>query len=265
MTDFKEAVKQHVDVDRQAFPRHDVWAVMLYGSQNYGLNTPDSDVDTKAMLLPPMRDVLLSKSLVSTDVVQPDGALSNVKDFRAMFENYLKGNVNFLETLYTDWYWVNRAYANEFNDLRSMRDELANHQPLRLMHMAAGMARQKYAAFEKPFESKREVLAKYGYDPKQLHHLARLNKFMEDYLATCDFGLCLKPDNAEELLVLKTEPLHYEDAKAFRELLMSKVERLLLVAQDELVDDKEKHMELKERLDDLAVFLLTKRMKYNPN
>lgn len=262
----KNRVKEHVALVANHYTNHAVFYCGLYGSQNYGLNTNDSDVDTKCMVLPPFRDVVLGRKMVSTDLADPYGALCNVKDVRAMFDNFFKGNVNFVEVLYTEYFSVGVDYLAEAKELRDHRDMVANRDPLRLMEMAAGMARQKYVAFNKPFESKKEVLAKYGYDPKQLHHLGRLAYFMTDYMAAGDFGYALHPDKEtnELLMSLKTNPLPLEHAEEKREFYMSYVDKKLEDARQFWGDEYERDLaakrsvEVRAFLDDLAYRLLCK-------
>ena len=262
----RNRVKEHVALVANHYTNHAVFYCGLYGSQNYGLNTDDSDVDTKCMVLPPFRDVVLGRKMVSTDLADPYGALCNVKDVRAMFDNFFKGNVNFVEVLYTDYFSVGVDYLAEAKELRDHRDMVANRDPLRLMEMAAGMARQKYVAFNKPFESKKEVLAKYGYDPKQLHHLGRLAYFMTDYMAAGDFGYALRPDKEtnELLMSLKTNPLPLEHAEEKREFYMSYVDKKLEDARYFWGDESERvlaakrSVEVRAFLDDLAYRLLCK-------
>ena len=250
------AVAAHYKECEKKYGEGKVWVTMLYGSQNYGLDTPDSDVDTKTMLLPSVRDVVLGKQMVSTDLVMPDGALSNTKDFRAMFQNYLKGNINFVETLYTPWFACNERYYPFFQELRRHRDLIANSQPRRLAHMAAGMANQKYVAFEKPFESKKEVLSKYGYDPKQLHHLARLRWFLHTYNAHMDFEFALTPprDKFDWLYSLKVDPLPYDKAKELKETLMSAINDEVAYA-DSFLPEENKRQAAQDFMDDLTVRL----------
>lgn len=227
---------------------------MLYGSQNYGLDTPDSDIDTKTLLIPRARNVVLGKPMVSTDLQISDGGLSNVKDYRAMFQNYLKGNINFVETLFTKYARVNINYITHFRWLRSERDLIANCQPRKLIHMAAGMANQKYVAFEKPFESKKEVLAKYGYDPKQLHHLCRLKYFIDTYCYSLDFETALTPPKEEFVFLyeLKANPLGYDRAVALKDKTMTEINNAVSWADENLPEDNG-YEKAKEFLDNLAV------------
>lgn len=262
----RNRVKEHVELVANHYTNHAVFYCGLYGSQNYGLNTADSDVDTKCMVLPPFRDVVLGRKMVSTDLADSYGALCNVKDVRAMFDNFFKGNINFVEVLYTDYFSVGVDYLAEAKELRDHRDMVANRDPLRLMEMAAGMARQKYMAFDKPFESKKEVLEKYGYDPKQLHHLARLYYFMNDYMLFNDFAFALGPGMAtgDYLMSLKTDPKPYDDARTLREEYMELVDGVLEKARQTFGTAAERDLaakrsvEVRAFLDDLAYRLLCK-------
>ena len=64
-----------------------VFVITLYGSQNYGLDTPDSDLDYKAIVIPSIDDVVLNRNPASTSY-EFEGGLIDVKDIRLMFDNY---------------------------------------------------------------------------------------------------------------------------------------------------------------------------------
>lgn len=245
----------HDTYDYLCGQRHNVWAVMLYGSQNYKLNTPESDVDTKAMTLPTFRDVALHSKQFSTEY-SVAGGLCTAKDFRLMFDNFLKSNLNFLECLYTNHVLVCNEY-HLFDVLVKNRDLVANSHPYRLLHSAAGMASQKYHAFKKPFESKQAVLAKYGYDPKQLHHLCRLELFMRTYLKTNSFAASLVPRASDRryLLNLKTDPMPLKSAEPLAERTMVAVNALL----EDLPYPVTPYPDARNFLDDLTVEVLASR------
>lgn len=257
LTKWNEALVEHYQNADEHYPDR-VWCTMMYGSQNYGLATEDSDVDTKSMIIPTLRDVILGKEMVSRDLVLPDGSLDNVKDYRAMFKNYLKGNINFVETLYTDFYLVHPAYMDFFDELRKYRDLIANCQPTKLVHMAGGMARQKFVAMEKPFESKKEVLARYGYDPKQLHHLVRLRIFIYTFKHTMNFKTALDSGkmHSSELLPLKCEPLPLSEARVLANDSMKHIEDMMDRADAQL-PDRHLYDEAVQFMDDLAVRMFT--------
>lgn len=250
MSKIMDKVREHYEAAENYVGEDRVWVTMLYGSQNYALDTSKSDVDTKTMILPSFEDVVLGKKMVSKELKMPDGSLSAVKDYRDMFKNYLKGNINFIETLYTPYYIVNPKYEDAFRHLQSMSYEIANCQPVKLMHMAAAMAKQKYVAMEKPFESKREILAKWGYDPKQLVHLVRLRYFIEDYLKSYDFGNALMPkgEKRDLLLSLKLSPIDLSSARELANNTMKWIDKTV-----SFLGEKEANNSIKNLLNELSV------------
>ena len=242
------------------------WVTMLYGSQNYGLDSAESDVDTKTMLLPSFEMVCLNGKRISTEVVMPDGSLDNCKDFREMFGNYLKGNINFVETLYTRHFSCTEFYYDEYRELREQRDLIANAQPQKLMHMACGMARQKFAAFDKAFEGKKEVLEKYGYDPKQLHHLVRLFHFMKTFRDTMDFEQALlschpqvNKETYDFVMSFKLAPYPLALAEKMKYEYMRRVEALCDNAS--LMPEDRGYEDAKAFLDGLTVRLMRKHLR----
>lgn len=245
---------QH-EAAKERYGADNVFVTMLYGSQNYHLDTAASDVDSKTMVLPTFKDFCLADKPTSTEHTFGDG-ICNVKDVRLMFRNYLKSNINFLETLFTEYYFSSDTYITYWRDLRDHRDFIADAHPYKLMHAAAGMAAQKYHALERPFESKAEVLAKYGYDPKQLHHLCRLKMFMSDYYLKRNFGECLVPRDIDYLISLKLSPMPLEEARDFANSLMRSVDSYVAMTNAKFPKESKQSEQAKEYLDDLAVRLL---------
>lgn len=256
-------VLEHHTFLQAKYGSENVFATMLYGSQNYGLDTPESDVDTKALILPTFHKFVTEKKWLSVEHEVGDG-LTNVKDVRAMFENFLKSNINFLEVLFTDFKCVNCRYDVYWKELYNQRNMVANADPRKLMHAAAGMAAQKFHALEKPFESKAAVLAKYGYDPKQLHHLARLDMFMGTYLSNTDFGACLHPNthSTQYLTNFKTNPIPLEDARVLAKRLIESVDSMVKTADNTFENNPQTAEHAKEFLEGLAVDLLREHLQY---
>ena len=238
----------------------------LYGSQNYGLDTPESDIDSKCILIPQMRDVVLGKSQINKDIVIPDnGAICTVKDIRGMFDNFYKGNINFTEILFTPYYLKGFHYNDIIEQLRWRREFVALRDIPNLFRMAQGMARQKYVAFDRPFESKKEILAKYHYDAKQLHHIVRLYYFMETIAESMNFESALKifPRGVKEYLYdIKNNNFSYEVAVEIRDKYMRKIDEFVAENTPKFVRDNQKKIdaEVRDFLDDLAYMAITRNM-----
>ena len=80
---------------------YEVVGVFLQGSQNYKLDNEQSDIDTKAIVLPTFDDFIDNRPAVSTKLIVGNNEQMDVKDIRVMFEVLKKSNINFLEILFT--------------------------------------------------------------------------------------------------------------------------------------------------------------------
>lgn len=200
------------------YPKNRFVFLGLYGSQNYGLDTPESDIDVKTIIVPTKRDLILDKKKVSTEIFTNEG-MNLVQDIRLMCNSFFKGNVNFLEILFTDYKIYNAEYNVPVFKLIQNRDIIANRDPMNLFKVCKGMILSKNKLFDKPIESKMGLICRYGYDPKQLVHMVRLKNFLERYLTNPDFEYALRP--SKEFCFLgksfKTNPLKYDDANRMRE------------------------------------------------
>ncbi len=164
-----------------------VVSVNLYGSQNYDCDTPESDFDFKAIIVPTLDDIILNRKPVSHDV-EFRGGLIDIKDIRLMFDNYKKQNVNFVETMFTRWFWANPDFVHQWDQVRALAGKIAFADPAKSINCMIGMAKEKEHALAQPYPSKVAILEKYGFDPKQLMHIVRLYFLMEAYIAKFEAG-----------------------------------------------------------------------------
>jgi len=154
---------------------HMVIAVILQGSQNYGLAkyTEEymSDIDCKAFIVPSFSDMYYSRPY-STTLTTPYG-LVDVKDIRLFAELIKKANPSYMELLFSDYAII------EPNTFMEMADDLVAERIPLLIKAAYGMMLQKQAVLKHPYPTIVDKIEKYGYDPKQLHHIVRLYYFMK--------------------------------------------------------------------------------------
>ncbi len=208
-------VQEHYDYLKQK--GYEIVFLALQGSQNYELDVYDenyiSDVDTKAVILPSFEDFVYNREPKSKTLVLENNEHIDVKDIRVMFETYKKQNVNFIETLFTEFKIVNPKYKDLVQPLFDNAEEVAhinNNQAIRCM---AGMSKEKLKALKHPYPTIVDKINKYGYDPKQLHHILRMNDFIKKYaILRKPYKECLIPDNKEYLIQIKKGILSEEDA-----------------------------------------------------
>lgn len=219
-----------------------VIAIMLYGSQNYGMATPTSDIDLKAIIVPSFEDIVYGRKMVST-TIEIDEGLCDVKDIRSMMGCWKKQNVNFVELLFTKYRWVNPDYEEILQPLFDHREEIVHYDEKHAINCIRGMMMEKYHALFKPYPAQKEVIEKYGYAAKQLSHIWRLKDLLVKYIGDYSYEMCLTPDKttAKQLVAIKTYEMLYTDmdevAASGREA-MDRVEELLKDFTPAMVNEK---------------------------
>ena len=184
MTDMElqERIMEHWRDALKLYPKDRIVALVLQGSQNYGLDDAESDVDTKLLLVPTLDEIIFNKKPVSTTHVRENDEHIDAKDIRLYWQCFRKGNPNFVEVLFTDYYIVNPMYADLWEEMRDTREQVARVNPLVACKAMMGMVQEKYHAMEHRYPSRAEIVDKFGYDPKQLQHLIRMTDFLEEYV-----------------------------------------------------------------------------------
>lgn len=202
------------DFDLLASNGYEVVGVFLQGSQNYNLDTENSDIDTRAIVVPKIEDVILNKSPVSKTKILPDNSHLDVKDIRLMFECYKKQNINFIESLFTKYCIINPKYDNAFKPILENAERIAHYNNYAAIKCIMGNMANKRKDLEKRFPTKEAIVDKYGYDPKQLHHLIRYNEFLKRYIAGEKYSVCLISKIAKYLKDIKSYKIVYSVDKA---------------------------------------------------
>ena len=192
----------------------------------------------------------MNKKGVSFTRVRKNNEHTDVKDVRIFINILKKQNVNYIETLFTNWKIISSTYYDEWNKLIVNREKIARYDRLRTVRAMAGMASQKYYALEHPYPNKIKVIKKYGYDPKQLLHLKRLEDFIKRYIADESYQDCLLPSDPGFLHLIKIGTFDLIAARAFARMAMNEIEALKREAIS-LYKDLESDKEVEELLDEV--------------
>lgn len=219
----KLRVCDHLDEALRYFTDGQIVGIFLQGSQNYGLETANSDVDTKLIVVPSFKDIALNRKPVSTTHVRANEEHIDFKDIRLYMETFRKQNLNFLEILFTEYSIVSPFYKEQWDRLEHYRERIARMNPYRAVKSMKGVAMEKYHAMEHEYPSKVEVLAQFGYDPKQLHHLLRVQEYLRRYIDGEFYKDCLHPRDPEYLKKVKLGMYTLEEARRIADDSMEKV------------------------------------------
>lgn len=221
-----DRVDEHLGEALQFYHENQVVCIALQGSQNYGLQIPGSDVDTKLILTPSLNDLIFNRQPVSTTHIRTNNEHTDWKDIRLMFQTFRKQNLNFIEILFSPWIITNRSYLSEWSILVQNKELIAQYNPMAAIKTMRGIAMEKYHAMEHPYPSKLDILAKYGYDCKQLHHLLRVEEFIERYGNCEPYGECLHSNRSQYLIDVKQNFYNLEEARIVADKAIKHVNEL---------------------------------------
>lgn len=264
-------VQEHFEEANQVFGSGNqrVFVTVLQGSQNYGLQINNeeyqSDIDTKSIILPSFRDFCNNTQPISTTHMMPleegqeNPEHNDFKDIRVMFETFKKQNVNFMEILFSDYFVVSSYWHNEWQELRSLADDLTACHPKQTVRTMAGMSMEKYKALEHLYPTIKWKIDKWGYDGKQLHHIIRIHDFINRYIDGVPFRQCLIPSNYVKNMLMEAKLNHYtlDEARSLAERLnaatLKAKDAFIMKDKTELLTD-----EPYKKLDNLKVRILAK-------
>lgn len=221
---------EHYEEAKQHFDESRIVGIFVQGSQNYGLDYEGSDIDTKLIVAPTFEEIAFNKKPVSTTHVRENNEHIDFKDIRLYIETFRKQNLNFLEILFTPYKIVNPQYAEWWNKLVENREAIAHYDIHRAIKSMKGIALEKYHAMEHKYPSKIDIIEKYGYDSKQLHHLLRVEEYLFRYIEGESYEDCLIPtaETATKLKIIKedNEELSLEEARGAAKVALQNIERI---------------------------------------
>lgn len=230
-----------------------VVGVFLYGSQNYQLDHERSDVDTQAIVLPSLNDIIVERESVST-TIEMENNLCDVKDVRTLFKHLRAQRVNYIETLFTRYYILNPEYKDIYQTVLDHAEDIARYDTHRHVKCMYGMAVNNYirichrltVAADKP--------------SKCLHHIFRMREMAERYINGENYSDVLIPGDLTYLLTMKRNcGLNVSDIKQLAQELCEELETL----RDQYTQQTPRHKnaEIENLLTDVLTRLIRKSLK----
>lgn len=243
----------------------DWFVICAQGSMNYGMMDEESDVDSKVLVIPSLKDIVINAKTVNKTLEMPDnGEHVDAKDVREYFKIFRKSNINFVEILFTDYFIVNNKYYDLWAKLQENAEGLARMNPYAAVSCMKGMASEKRHALCHEYPSRMPWIEKYGYDPKQLSHLCRISYFLKWYIEGKPYKDCIYPDTKwirDWLLACKRNGwgLSKEDAEAKADEVMEGI----VAMADEFRKDcpNQNNPVMDELLNDVLYDLISRSLK----
>lgn len=243
-------LKEHYNEALNYFDKNQTVGLFLQGSQNYGLDYEDSDVDTKFIVVPSFKDVAMNKQPVSTTHFRANDEHIDFKDIRLYMQTFRKQNLNFLEILFTPYFIIGADYRYEWGRLIKAREEIAHMNPYQAVKSMQGIAKEKYHAMEHHYPKRMHMIEKFSYDPKQLHHLLRVQEYLKRYVVGESYEDCLKPRNSDYLIDVKRGCHTLEEARDLAKAAIADIDDVCRKFF-EVLKKPEENAEARELLDDV--------------
>lgn len=132
----------------------------LYGSQNYNLEDEESDIDVKAIIMPTLHDIIFRK--VTSKTIECEKGNIDVKDLLTFYDVIKKGNFSYIESIQTKYSLGDKYIKELFSQIEVNKKSVL------------GAMYEKRKALTHEYPSKTMEFEKWGFDPKQHHHILRL-------------------------------------------------------------------------------------------
>lgn len=178
---------------------YDLLGVFLFGSQNYGLELEHSDIDVKAIYLSKQKEDFQNtdkKIFLSTGIftrTEPEGQINAFPP--EVFVTDLATNYHtWFEILYTDYYIINPKYAIVWNEILSLRENIAKQDRFSFLDAQLNCIVEQ---FPMALMGEDSVLIN-----KRLATFYRLKFLVEKYVLDFPYEWCLTPTEEERDFLL---------------------------------------------------------------
>ena len=195
-------IREHYLFYNMTFQPFQQFMLVPVGSWNYNCADEYSDVDTKAIFIPTLHNIVENKCEAYTHLL-PNEEHVDCCDIRNYMKSLVKGNPQFLETLFSNWGDLNTEYyGEEIHILMRIREDIARCNPNNTMRALLGMADRNYKLTVNRSEE--------NHFSKWVYQLARIEECMDKYRKDKSFEECLITDNRDFLLAIKNNKFSKE-------------------------------------------------------
>lgn len=170
-------VQEHYDYLAKRIPVERIIGVFAYGSVNYGFYEEGiSDVDTKAIVLPSFENLMGGHKLISKEYILENGEHCEVKDIRLYVQQLKKQSINFVETLFTQYYVLTPQWEDLWEQYFVNHSRLiAHYDELQTIHVAG-----------------HHLLSIKGRTGKDIYNILRLHGFIKRYYYGYAYPTCIE-------------------------------------------------------------------------
>lgn len=181
-----DVIRKQISDDFQSAKKmgYNVFMALPFGSINYNLDTENSDIDTKIIVIPSFRDLLEKNILNKTYRENGEGSREvSIVDIREFFA-YLKSNsAYYWEFLNSRYQLINHSYYKQYIKLYNLQEDILRSNPLGGVISLHG----QFYSYYKSFSS--QVRNYYWYNPKTIIGMERIYKQLVYYDEYFSYGI----------------------------------------------------------------------------
>lgn len=216
-------MQEHYNKVLQYYPENNIIGLFLFGSQNYLVDTIESDIDTKAILISTDPNIWIEEKYECDN-----GEIIFFLDVRHLIQGIKQQMLSYIEILYTKYAIINPKYASIWNSFILQREIfIREYNPYQLMREYQIWNERHYnALIRHPVSPRIEIVKKYGYDHKQLYYLILLYQQLQCYLAGYPYDAVFNEIFAAELLKAKNKQYSLIEAQALAQFLYKEITKI---------------------------------------
>jgi len=215
-----DELNKQYDFIKTQYPEENIVGIFLCGSQNYGTDLPDSDVDSKVLLAPTLNDIYQNKKGDNTTRIFPGtNEQIAVKDVRSAFSEIKKQNINMLEILFTDYCIINPAYRNIWTELTAQKEKIARYNPYLAVKTTKGIS---FEFYNKLYKEDGTV------NRKMASNLIRVDNYLKNYIDKKPYKECLQPKDEvfNYIMQIRTGEMGEHSAQIFADAAFANIKIL---------------------------------------
>ena len=236
MNKIEAAVETHAQKVKQFIEKLGTqhFMTVLIGSQNYGLDSKDSDIDTFSFVMPSLDDLITGKPPLSFEINADDGKCS-VKDYRLAFNLLRKPSPNSVECFVSKYKYYEPEYSGileYFLDKKASLSIITHANFHNMLNAIAGTARMLHG---------RNMT-----EGKKYSHCLRLQELAQKYLdrdANPFEYLLLSSENTKAARLAKfggsdkTDEWYQQQCKIIVDVLTDKADTFVLNEAQRIYED----------------------------
>lgn len=188
---YNHIVTNHLEKIKSVMPnwKTHLVGVFLYGSQNYNADTEFSDVDTKAIYVPTLQQLTTEHPDKATTYSLDNGEKCELMSITHFVNNLYKQNINFVEVIFTEHFWLNPRYKPLWDMyFTNKREDIARYDVKKTRLSSCGQALHTLSQYK---------------NAKKIGEVQRVLWFLEKYKAEKPYLECITLNEEERKFVVE--------------------------------------------------------------